>query len=236
VVRVTAAILGVSEDEVRADRGRYAVLHWDDGFVDECLDDIEWIRLRLDADPEPHEMYGRADFDLSRSRFAFDDGLEVVDRGVKELLRKQDGFLYGDQLQTLVTEHRLEPVDIGHCFEVEGRVRAKDSLIDAMTALLLLADRPLLQPGEYAETDPRWAPMLAGIEDEALRAHLSLFFQEANAARCSGAYYDDDADADDDPMYERLRSWSIGEGQGAFTLARIRDDTIPPAPPKKRAK
>ncbi|MEQ1565553.1 MAG: tetratricopeptide repeat protein [Myxococcota bacterium] len=257
VVRVTAAILGRTEEQVRSDPGQYAAFHWDDGFLEEGLEEIDWSTLVIDPEPGG-DLYGRRDFDLRRSRF-HSDALRptaTTDDSLRGLLRRQDGYLYGEQLSTLIAQKRLRLADLD-CWQVDGRISGGGSLVEVMTALLMLRDfdEHRLEPGEYNETSPRWAPLLEGIEPPGLRGHLSFFFQTADAARCTGACLtveggdDEDEDEDEDEWeepdevdeqepeddgYERVAEWWIGEGQGQCELVRIVDDRIAPVPPFTR--
>ncbi|MCY1059547.1 hypothetical protein [Nannocystis sp. SCPEA4] len=260
VVKITAAVLERTEAEVRADRNRYATFQVDDGFAEESLEKIDWSTMTLDVDEPPEWLYGRTDLDLRRSLFesdAFDPGT-TTDRSLRALLARQRGALYGEQIAALVAQKRLSREVLADV-SVVGRLRGGTSLLAAMRSLLMLHDFPghQLEPCEYAETHATWVDLLATIEPPALREHLALFFQDENAARCCGAYFesgnadiadddddDDDVAADDDvddgddayglfagdERYEALASWAIGEGQGTFCLVRIVDDTIAPVP------
>ncbi|WAS90931.1 hypothetical protein [Nannocystis punicea] len=262
IVKITAAVLGRTEAEVRADGERYATFQIDDGFAEQYLERIDWAKLSLAVDEPSEWLYGRHDFDLRGSLFeseAFEPEA-TTDRALKALFARQRGWLYGEQLAALVAQKRL-PREVLAELSVIGRLRGGTSLIEAMRSLLMLIDFPghQLEPCEYAETDEDWVDLLATIEPPALREHLALYFQESQAARCCGAYFEgpraprdddddhddhddvDDTDADevdgcmmfagDEPRrYEPLAQWMIGEGQGTFCLVRIVDDTIAAVP------
>ncbi|MDC0672548.1 tetratricopeptide repeat protein [Nannocystis radixulma] len=250
VVKITAAVLDRTEAEVRADRNRYATFQVDDGFAEESLEKIDWSTMTLDVDEPPEWLYGRTDLDLRRSLFESDafDPETTTDRSLRALLARQRGALYGEQIAALVAQKRLSREVLADV-SVVGRLRGETSLLAAMRSLLMLHDFPghQLEPCDYAETHESWVDLLATIEPPALREHLALFFQDENAARCCGAYFEsgsaDIADVDDvddvddayglfagDERYEALASWAIGEGQGTFCLVRIVDDTIAPVP------
>lgn len=237
VVKLAAAVLGRTEAEVRADRGRYTTFHWDDGFVEEHYAQIDWSTLTLPVDEPCEHLFGRRDFDLRRSLFEAEEFSPdaTTDRTLRTLLARQRGSLYGEQLATLSAQKRLSPRGLD-CPRVLGRLRGGTSLIEAMRSLLMLDDfgAERLEPCEYAETHADWVDLLAAIEPPTLREHVSLFFQEEEAARCCGAYFEGADRAmfrDDEPRrYEGLVSWAIGEGQGSFCLVQIVDDTIAEVP------
>lgn len=233
VVRVTARVLDRTESAVRADRGRYAAFQEDDSFA---VEELDWKALtyedEAEVDPDEREVFGRRDYDLEMSLFHSEQFSEAsTDRALRPLFHRQQGELYGRQLQRLVRDGRVEADDVE---ELTGRVRGGDSLIEAMTGLLMLRDPGAIRvaPAEFAEVHRRWAKFIRTIEPPALRAHVGMFFQSAQAARCTGALFDgrdDDGEAAS-PDYVRLASWSLGEGQGRCWLARIVDDKVAPVP------
>ncbi len=233
VVRVTALVLDRTEAAVRADQGRYAAFQWDDSFEAE---EIDWEALTYEdedeVDPDDREVFGRRDYDLERSLFGSEHFSEAsTDRSLRPLFRRQEGELYGRQLQRLVRDGRVEADDVE---ELTGRIRGGDSLIEAMTGLLMLRDPGAIRgaPAEFAEVHRRWAKFIGTIEPPALRVHVGMFFQSAEAARCTGALFDGRGDDGESAgqNYARLASWSLGEGQGRCWLARIVDDKIAAVP------
>ena len=233
VVRVTALVLDRTESAVRADQGRYAAFQEDDSFAAEELD---WKTLTYEdeeeVDPDDCEVFGRRDYDLEMSLFNSEQFSEAsTDKSLRPLFQRQQGELYGRQLQRLVRDDRVEADDVEG---LTGRIRGGDSLIEAMSALLMLRDPGAIRvaPAEFAEVHRRWAKFIGTIEPPTLRAHLGMFFQSAQAARCTGALFDgrDDDREPASPDYVRLASWSLGEGQGRCWLARIVDDEVAPVP------
>ncbi|MBL9107375.1 MAG: tetratricopeptide repeat protein [Myxococcales bacterium] len=261
VVHVLAELLGRSEADIRGDGGRYAAFHQDDSAYDLEPGRIDWETLTLtqgdehdddddddDADYDDDDdadyddqIFGRMDFDFGRTRFeheSFRPGVNT-DKSLRRLLAEQEGALHGAQIRTLVAQGRIDPDRLAE-LTFDGRIQAKgESLVDAARALFMLDtfDAAPLGPGEFSETHPAWQKKLAAVEPGALREHLAVFFQTAEAARCTGACVDprrraanraQESGAKGD---ERIASWSIGEGQGACYLARIHDDAIPEVPP-----
>lgn len=273
LVRLLARLLGRSEDEIRSDRGRYAAFHNDDSSYDLEPGWIDWTSLTLtdadddapdegdDEDDAPDEgddqeedegndnLYGRSDFDLARSVFAC-EWEKKGDVALRALLKSQGEELYGAQIQEFVRMGRLDPEELAE-FSIFGRIRAaSDSLLDAARALLLLerfGETAPLRPGPYSKVSRKWAAFLQEASpSKTLRDHLGLFFQTANAARCSGAAYDEasagpaeDAETFFEiagrPSFTIVATWDVGEGQGRFFLARIEDDAIPSVPPRAAA-
>gem|GEM_PF-5002765 len=272
LVRLLARLLGRSEEEIRSDRGRYAAFHNDDSSYDFEPGWIDWTSLTLtdegddgdegdapdegddsddsDEDEGNDNLYGRSDFDLARSVFAC-EWEKKGDAALRALLKSQGEELYGAQIQELVRTGRLDPEELAE-FSIFGRIRAaSDSLLDAARALLLLdrfGETPPLRPGPYSKVSRKWAAFLQEASpSKTLRDHLGLFFQTANAARCSGAAYDEaSAGPTEDaetfleiagrPSFTILATWDVGEGQGRFFLARIEDDAIPSVPPRAATK
>lgn len=269
LVRLLARLLGRSEDEVGSDRRRYAAFHNDDSSYDLEPGWIDWTSLTLtdadgddapdddapdddaphdaeDEDPGNDNLYGRSDFDLARSVFACEFE-KKRDAALHALLESQGEELYGAQIQELVRTGRLDPEELAE-LSIFGRIRtSSDSLLDAARALFLLdrfGETPPLRPGPYSKVSRKWGAFLEeASRSKELRDHLGLFFQTANAARCSGAAYDEASagpaeDAEtfleiaERPSFTVLAAWDVGEGQGRFFLARIEDDAIPSVPPR----
>ncbi len=240
VVRVLSRVLDRIEDDIRADTGRYAAFHWDDGFTECRLCDIDWATLSIEAEFETEDwVYGRDDFDLSKSLFGderFSED-ETTDTGLKKLFGSQAGMLYGAQFAKLIKQERLAMEQLAWT-TVYGRIRGGESLVEAATSLFLLNDFENLHmvSGEYAGVDEDWVEFINGIEPVPLRGHIGMFFQEPQSARCCGAALDgvpnDGAliEKDGKPCFEIVASWWIGEGQGNCYLAKIIDDSIPDLP------
>lgn len=237
VVAITARILGKTEATVRADRGRWAAFQQDDSFE---ADEINWDRLRWDDDDEDDEpeVYGRRDIDLARSLVWSEEmtPTRTTDRALRDWCASGERPLYGQQVRTLV---KTERIDTSGLWQMHGRIHASgERLVDAMTALLRMRDMRKLrtEPTEFAETHKTHKKLVDEIEPAALRPHVAMFFQSAEAARCTGAYFagadSDNADGLGDG-YEVAASWDLGEGQGELLLARIVDDRIPAVPPFK---
>ena len=252
VVKLLARLLNRSEDDIRADRSRYAAFHTDDSAYEYESGWIDWTTLALvedsgdeDSDSDDDEdsgndnLYGRLDFDLAKSLFDHDQFNHVTctDKSLRRTLEKQGGSLYGAQVQALVAQERLDPETLTGLY-VTGRIKAEgDSLVDAARALFKLdrfGQEPPLRPGPDSELSKKWAPVLAEIApSKPLRDHLGIFFQTAEAARCSGAALDGDPRAtlftlDGASGYDVIAEWGVGEGQGSFYLVRIQDDAVPP--------
>ena len=272
LVRVLARLLGRSEDDIRSDGGRYAAFHNDDSGYDLEPGWIDWASLTFadeegeddesdeaeddeaeddednadDEDPGNDNLYGRRDFDLARSIFACEFEKKRGDAALQALLDSQADELYGTQIQALVADGRLDPEELAE-LSIFGRIRAtSDSLLDAARALCLLdrfGEAPPLRPGPYSKVSRKWGAFLkVASRSTELRDHLGLFFQTANAARCSGAAYDEASGESEEaetlleiagqPSFTILAAWDVGEGQGRFFLARIDNDAISSVPPR----
>ncbi len=229
VVSLAARLLGVPEKAARADRGRYAVLHWDDGFHDLFLRRFDWARLPSPAWEKKVSakardfLFGRADFDMRRSLYG---GLveSTGDKTLRALLARTKGWLTGAQVMKLVAERRIDPKAFG-LPAVYGRVDVGESLLEAVAGLFMLHDQPRrrMRVDDEGEVDPRWKELLAA-QEPALRDHLAVFFQTAEGARAFGAHLDGKKQtglACAQPWFEEIATWSLGEGQGAFGLVRL---------------
>lgn len=235
VVAVTARLLGRSEAAVRADRGRYAAFHEDDSFADQHAERINWrvCAFKGGADDDVAEdVFGRSDFDLPRSLWSADVFEKPTDRSLRPLLERQEQQLYGAQLAALVNEKRIDAADFADA-TVMARLQGGTSLVEAMTSLLMLreVDAHQLVPGEFAKVHRDWTSFVATLPAP-LRASIGVFFQDEQAARCTGACFEGKAEdrVGFTGAYETLLSWWIGEGQGSCHLVRIVDDTIADVP------
>ncbi len=240
VVRVLAAILGRTEDEVRNDDARWAAYQWDDGFVDAHLHNIEWDSLAIDSAFHTEDwVFGRDDVDVANSIFtndSFEPGA-TTDLAARELFERQPGHLYGKQFAKLIQQDRirLEQLDF---LTVYSRIASKgESLIEAATGMFMLNSFPGLKliPSSYAEVAEEWIELVDSIEPPELAAHIGMFLQSAESARCVGAAFSgvDDGtllEIDGEAQQEIVASWWIGEGQGSIYLARILEDSIPEVP------
>lgn len=241
VVKVLAAVLEKSEDEIRNDGGRYGAFQWDDGFY-EYFWEIDWTGDEpvLEADWYTEDwIYGRVDVDIANSVFADEHFLpeSTTDASLRELFASQKGGLYGTQLAELVKQERVALGQLEYP-SIFSRLQATgESLVEAATAMFMLNDFPDLRmvPGEYAEVDEEWVELIDSIEPPALGAHIGMFFQEPQSARCVGAALTGPDEGtfieiDGQPQQETVVSWWIGEGQGDCYIARLLGDVIPEVP------
>jgi len=253
VVKVAAKVLCCTEDEVRSNRLAYQATCSSDLFDSLYLPEIDWRTLVLPASRAAAAAAAavRNDFDLSRSSVFLEELLEraELDDDLKRIVTRQQATLYGTQIRVLVEEARLDPTWL-HRGQFKGAIRSRTSgLIDTLRAMLLLDDPngnggELRIPSKHSEVAEEHAELIASVgrpNSVALRAHIGLFFQTPNAARCSGAFFMDSEMremtvrrlAEDlgepapslpppDPNYA---SWIVGEGQGHYSLS-LRDDEV----------
>ncbi len=244
VARIGAYLLGITPEEVTSDTRRWAAFHWDDGFVDDWFTELDWEKLEVPAESwnasreDDQWFWARNDFDLAGTIIDWEGFLpdETTDKSLRELF--VDGSVYGSQFATLLSQGRAS-VDRMELPMVIGRVKAQgETLIDALRALLMLDEFPeqAMDLHEFAETDEEHQAFVATFEDDRLRDHVSMFFQEPQAARCGGAA-PEGIDEDDIHLrmfgkeaFKRHLAWWMGEGQGHCHLVEILDDTVPEVP------
>ncbi|MCA9494017.1 MAG: hypothetical protein KC621_29015 [Myxococcales bacterium] len=242
IASLLSEILRLPAGEILSAPGRYAAFHEDDSFTECC--EVDWDDMTVHGpDPSQTLVWGRHDIDPAHSLVDC-SGVTVsttTDTSLRELLASQKQSLFGLQIEELLAAGRLTP-DQAAVQSMYGCLCWGGTLIEAARALFMLRDGDtLLDPSvsEYATVDPEWAERLGRWFDEATAAHLGLFFQEANANRCSGgAALDDDPDMDSSlattvgglPGVEILATWWLGEGQGAALLARLPGGWEPAVP------
>lgn len=234
IVKVAAYVLNRTEEEVRDDAGKYAAIHWDDVIYEYVFEGIDWSTFVTAEDkPKPYRnfiddgdgLFGRADFDIARSRVVSClKLLQTTDKSLNDLIQEQGG-LYAMQVAQAIQAGRLQPDAIRYTdFNFHGRIVAKStSLKDAFRALFLLNDFPRerLKQGEYSEVHEQHRSMIESIKNLELRDHVANFFQSAQSARCTGAALDKPSEKSD-----IVASWWIGEGQGDCWIEKIDDDDV----------
>lgn len=79
---------------------------------------------------------------------------------------------------------------------------------------------------EFYDIHEDWRDFKGTINNPMLADHIGMFFQDANMARCFGAYFEEDG-CFQFLGFESIGQWDIGEGQGELHIVRITDDQRP---------
>lgn len=232
VVHVLAHILDRSPQDILEDKRRWAAYHWDDGFLEGLGDSIDWETGTFEGQDDVEHPFGsRGDFDGARS-IVYDESVDpgvLKDGALKDLAQARHGHFYLPQFGQLVRAGHIE-VDNPMIY---GKIRSGDSIVDAATHLFLL-HRPLIDDEdvyEFYEVDEQWSSMLSGVEDPLVRKQVGLFFQDMEASRCVGAFFEGVCTSWEDLVdLDAVATWSSGEGQGSFCIARVVRDEIPALP------
>ncbi len=226
------------------DNATYALYHWDDTYQFE----FPWKRVNADEflRPErnkssssadglkkdngsPYELLGwdRYEFDLGRSYFF----LEASDFSGEQAdaLAEKKYMLSGNQLGEFLHDYQVQRDSLSSTIIIP-RVQTDGTLFDAMRAATwtMGGSKGLVtQRDEDAEVDSAWMPRLEAIEDTVLRYHIGMLCQDAKAARCIGAHYEQAQVSGLLKLLEThlhhtaIATWSFGEGQAAAGVFRL---------------
>lgn len=213
LVHLLSALLDRSEASIRNDPKAYGAFELSDDFLEHHRGIVDLRQGRIDEDPQlqsPFEV--RTDFDPAGSfvldHYTMPKELSTTVPGLRDYAEQTRGYIPLEHMAT------LWPV-AGLCSEHDavffGKIKSGPSLLEAAAALFAL-DRPLCPlPFEDIEVEGTWAPMLAGIEDEALRRYFSAFFQTPPYRERRGYYLGKDDLWKRIPHLTAIASWTIGD-------------------------